>query len=93
MTTPLETDVLHGIREKIAFFIMNQVISEKGEFHWSNPGPNGPVWHRFWSSFTTILSREIAKRSASSPACPSSACGQPQKIRFLRQPERTSLSS
>ena len=40
MTTPLDTDVLHGIREKIASFIMNQVISEKGEFHCRNLGLN-----------------------------------------------------
>ncbi|CAL4924945.1 unnamed protein product [Urochloa decumbens] len=38
MTTPLSVDVLHGIRENIASFIVNQVISDKGEFHCSNPG-------------------------------------------------------
>jgi hypothetical protein len=40
MTSPLDTDVLHNIREKIASFIMNQVISEKGEFHCRNPELN-----------------------------------------------------
>ncbi|CAL4892811.1 unnamed protein product [Urochloa decumbens] len=37
-TTPLDIDVLHGIREKIASFLMDQVVSEKGEFHCVNPG-------------------------------------------------------
>ncbi|KAF8719993.1 hypothetical protein HU200_024763 [Digitaria exilis] len=32
MTTPLEVDLLFG-REKIASFILYQVISKKGEFH------------------------------------------------------------
>ncbi|RLN30144.1 hypothetical protein C2845_PM05G19510 [Panicum miliaceum] len=36
----LDTDVLNGIREKIASFIMTQVTSEKGEFHSRNPGLN-----------------------------------------------------
>ncbi|RCV37861.1 hypothetical protein SETIT_8G096300v2 [Setaria italica] len=38
MTTPLDNDVLAGLHEKIASFIVNQVISVKGEFHCNNLG-------------------------------------------------------
>ncbi|KAF8689451.1 hypothetical protein HU200_041773 [Digitaria exilis] len=37
MTTPLEDDVLCGLPEKIASFIVDHVISEKGEFHCHTP--------------------------------------------------------
>ncbi|RLN22816.1 hypothetical protein C2845_PM07G11200 [Panicum miliaceum] len=38
-TNTLSQEELHAIREKIANFLMNQVILEKGEFHWSNKNP------------------------------------------------------
>ncbi|KAF8659913.1 hypothetical protein HU200_011876 [Digitaria exilis] len=38
MTTSLDTEVLLGVRERIAEFIMNQVIPVKGEFHCNYPG-------------------------------------------------------
>jgi len=34
---PVDGDVLRTIRDKIASFIMNKVISREGEFHCSNP--------------------------------------------------------
>lgn len=36
-TTPLNTDELVNIQEKIASFIMDQVISSKGDHHYQNP--------------------------------------------------------
>ena len=39
-TTPLSDDDLHPIQEKLSFFIMDQVISKKGEFHCNNLAPN-----------------------------------------------------
>jgi len=39
-TTPLSDDDLHPIQEKLSFFIMDQVISKKGEFWCNNPAPN-----------------------------------------------------
>ncbi|RLN28319.1 hypothetical protein C2845_PM05G17070 [Panicum miliaceum] len=38
-TNALSQEELHAIHEKIANFLMNQVISEKGEFHWRNKNP------------------------------------------------------
>jgi len=40
MTNPIDIDELQAIREKICSFILDQVISGKGEFHCKNPGPN-----------------------------------------------------
>ncbi|KAF8731889.1 hypothetical protein HU200_015833 [Digitaria exilis] len=34
MTTPLDTDEVLHIREKIASFIIDHVLPKKGEFHW-----------------------------------------------------------
>ena len=34
MTTPLDIPTLHHVRERIASFLVNDVISEKGEFHY-----------------------------------------------------------
>lgn len=39
-TAPLSDDDLHPIQEKLSFFIMDQVISKKGEFCCNNPAPN-----------------------------------------------------
>jgi hypothetical protein len=40
MTNALSIDDLQAIREKLCSFILDQVISPKGEFHCKNPGPN-----------------------------------------------------
>ena len=40
MTNPIDQDVMVKIRERIASFIMTQVINPKGEFHCDNPGLN-----------------------------------------------------
>lgn len=40
MTNTLGINDLQAIREKICSFILDQVISAKGEFHCRNPGPN-----------------------------------------------------
>ena len=40
MTNPIDQDVVVKIRERIASFIMSQVINLKGEFHCDNPGLN-----------------------------------------------------
>ena len=40
MTNPIDQDVMVKIRERIASFIMSQVINPKGEFHCDNPGFN-----------------------------------------------------
>ena len=34
MTTPLDIQTLHHVRERIASFLVNDVISKKGEFHY-----------------------------------------------------------
>ncbi|CAL4993902.1 unnamed protein product [Urochloa decumbens] len=39
-TSRIADDVLSGIREKIASFLMHQVIDSKGEFHCPTPGIN-----------------------------------------------------
>ncbi|KAF8646337.1 hypothetical protein HU200_065914 [Digitaria exilis] len=38
MTTPIEHDEMSSIREKMASFLMYQVIDRKGEFYCDNPG-------------------------------------------------------
>jgi len=40
MTNPIDQDVMVKIRERIASFIMTQVINPKGEFQCDNPGLN-----------------------------------------------------
>ena len=40
LTTPLSDDELHPIQEMLSSFIVDQVISKKGEFHCNNPAPN-----------------------------------------------------
>ena len=40
LPTPLSDDDLHPIRENISSFIMDLVISMKGEFQCNNPAPN-----------------------------------------------------
>ena len=40
MTNPIDQDVVVKIRERIASFIMTQVINPKGEFQCDNPGLN-----------------------------------------------------